>query len=104
MGMTLRVTPERLKAEAASFSELLANIKSGYQDLEQLTMQFPTVWEGEAFDFNREQMNSVMQDAATILKAFDERPKRLLTMAGLYESAEMENAKLSGNLDADVIS
>ena len=104
MGMTIRVTPEKLKSQAAVIAETIRSIEDEYKKAEALALKFPSFWEGAAFERNRQAIGAMLEQAAGVLKELREKPVRLLKMADIYEAAEHENEEASRKLDRDIIS
>ena len=104
MSMTIRVTPEKLKNQAAAIADTIRSIEEEYKKAEALALKFPTYWEGAACEHNRQALSSLEEQAAGVLKELREKPVRLLTMANIYEAAEHENQEAGRKLDRNIIS
>ena len=103
MSVTLRVTPEQLRAQAARINNILTRIDARYSNIGELSLQFPTYWEGEAYSLHRERMRDFLGNAGEIMAELFDRPVRLMTMAGLYSETEKQNEELGASLDSDII-
>lgn len=103
MSITLRVTPEKLKSQAAAVETVITEIANEYKNVETLALKFPSYWEGDAFEYNRQALSGFMEKAEAVLKELKDKPARLLTMADLYEAAEQQNQEAAQQLDKDII-
>ena len=103
MSITIRVTPEELKKNAAELTEEIREIRNQYQTIETLVQKLPASWEGEAGGHHREAFRSYMERVETVLKSCEQKPVQLLTMAGIYEETESKNQEKTGLLSRNVI-
>ena len=103
MSVTIKVTPEKLVSEANALRERITAIKGSYTTIGDLVLKFPSCWEGEACNFNRDSLNRYLSDAKKQAEEILERTERLMRIAGVYSDAEQENQLLTGKLETNVI-
>ena len=103
MSVKIRVTPEVLRNEAAVLQGTLTEIRNSYMTIRNLAAKFPSCWSGEASSLNSAALSKVLDSADSQLKEMDNRTERLLTIAGVYSSAEQANMELSDKLQRDII-
>lgn len=99
--MSLRVTPEALEAKADEFSGVVKEIRSHFEQVLSISSKTRGYWQGEAGTRDRESFASYQDDISFILRRLEEHPEDLLSMAGIYRTAEQaavsKNATLKTN-------
>jgi WXG100 family type VII secretion target len=105
MGVEIKVTTQELKNAAQNLQNISDKVLKLYDQIGEEAQKFPAQWEGEAQEVHRQKLSSVLEDARKAAQELKERPGRLLTIAGVYETSEQQNVdKTSGlNLDENVI-
>ncbi len=103
MSVTIKVTPEKLLSEANALRDKMTVIKGSYSTIGDLALKFPSCWEGEACNFNRDSLNRYLADAKKQAEEILKRTDRLLRIAGVYSAAEQENKQLTGRLETNII-
>lgn len=95
---SFRVTPEILQRKAGEFSAVVKELKSHFDEIEDISSRTRGYWRGEAGDKDREGYASYKDDIAWILRRLNEHPDDLLKMAGLYQKAETSATETSQRL------
>jgi len=104
MSIELKVTPAELKKASGEVSKKIADIKAACRELGETIDKSASYWEGEASNLHREKYNKIKEDIETVISTMEHRPADLLTMAGLYDSAEAANMGLAESLQNSLIS
>lgn len=99
--MILRVTPELLERKAEEFEAVVKEIQGHFDRIESVSAKTKGYWVGDAGDRDRESFVSYQDDISFIVRRLGEHPTDLLSMAGIYRSAEKDvvntNVKLKIN-------
>lgn len=99
--ITLRVTPEALEAKADQFSDVVKDIQIRFERIQSISSKTRGYWQGDAGTRDRESYASHQEDISFILRRLKEHPTDLLSMAGIYRTAEQaavsKNATLKIN-------
>lgn len=99
--MVLRVTPEILERKAEEFQGVVKEIQSHFERIQSVSAKTKGYWQGDAGDRDRESFASYQDDISFIVRRLEEHPTDLLSMAGIYRSAEKDvvstNVKLKVN-------
>lgn len=99
--MILRVTPEVLERKAEEFETVVKEIRSHFDRVQSISVKTKGYWLGDAGDRDRESYGSYQEDIRFIMGRLEEHPADLLSMAGIYRSAEKDvvstNVKLKIN-------
>lgn len=103
MSVTIKVTPEKLLSEANALRDRMTVIKGSYSTIGDLALKFPSCWEGDACNINRDSLNRYLTDAKKQAEEILKRTERLLRIAGVYSDAEQENKELTGRLETNII-
>lgn len=99
--MRLRVTPETLERKAEEFRTVVREIQSHFDRIQSTSLKTKGYWQGDAGNRDRESFASYQDDISFIMRRLEEHPTDLLSMAGIYRSAEADvvstNMKLKTN-------
>lgn len=99
--MTLKVKPEVLKAKAAEVEKDIKLLEKQFNSIQEIVARSKGYWIGTAGDKARKEFDSQKEDTTIVIKRFQEHPKNLLVMAGIYEQSEesvvFENQRLSAD-------
>lgn len=95
---SFRVTPAVLQQKAGEFSGIIKNIKSSFEQIEEISARTKGYWHGEAGEKDREEYASYKDDIAWILGRLEEHPADLLKMAGIYSQTEAKVSDISQKL------
>ena len=101
--IVLRVTPEELRRKADDFSSLVTDIKNHFDAIITTASKTRGYWQGEAGDKDRVGYASYQEDMDFIIRRLKEHPADLLSMAGIYESAENSIRETNAELKTDLI-
>jgi len=103
MGITLRVTPEKLEKKAGEVERYTEQLKTHFDNIQDIVSRTSGYWIGIAGDKARKEFESQKDDVETVIKRFREHPGDLLNMAGVYREAENSAKSQSEALKTDVI-
>ena len=101
--MKLKVTPAELTAAAAEMRAAAGGIRRAMETADSAADSCAGFWQGEAFEKHRteyEKMKEQMRKAAAQLEAL---PDQLLSMAGIYTSAEEGAEGMAGMLRTEIL-
>lgn len=101
--IVLRVTPEVLEQKAEEFSTILDGIRSSFDQILNISSRTKGYWQGEAGDQDRKGYASYEEEVQAVLKRLEEHPADLLSMAGIYRTAEKEAVSTNAALQTDQI-
>lgn len=100
--MTLRVTPEELKAQSNKVSTDIENVKNDIEQLKQIVKNTDAYWLGEAGNHARTNFEAGYPEMDKAVTRLGTYPTRLLQMAGIYEVTEENNDSVASAMAADV--
>ena len=103
MSITLRVTPEALKAKAAEVENDIKKLESHFNSIEDIVSRSTGYWQGIAGDKARTEFYTRKDDTSRVIARFKEHPTDLLNMAELYAVAEKTAEYINQALKTDVI-
>ena len=103
MDITLKVKPEALKAKASEVEAYIKTLESEFDSIQDIISRTKSYWTRLAGDKARSEFLSQKDDTRKIIQRFKEHPPELLTMAGIYEEAERDNAEENRELVTDMI-
>ena len=95
---SFRVTPAVLQQKAGEFSDIVKEIKSLFDQIEEISGGTKGYWHGEAGDKDREGYASYKDDIAWIVGRLEEHPTDLLKIAGIYSGTETKVSVISQQL------
>lgn len=99
--MILRVAPELLEGKAEEFETVIKEIQGHFDRIQSVSVKTKGYWVGDAGNRDRENFASYQEDISFIVRRLKEHPTDLLSMAGIYRSAEKDvvstNVKLKIN-------
>lgn len=103
MSVTLKVTPETLKALAKEYQQHIDNIQTQLNVIDNNVKGTRKYWQGEASNKHMEKYQDVQSDIKKIMNTIKDDPKDLLSIAGLYTEAEDTNINTVSALPSDAI-
>ncbi len=103
-GVTIRVTPERLKTQADEVSRRIIQMKRLFGELERVIGNTRSYWIGEAGNRHRQAYTERKDELETMFTRLEEHPRDLLQISGNYTQAENEIESMVSALETDVIS
>lgn len=103
MSITLKVSPETLKAKASEVEGEIRTLQSHFETIQDIVSRTTGYWVGSGGDKARKEFSSQKESTDLVIKRFREHPTDLLTMAGIYEETERELAEENKQLTTDVI-
>lgn len=103
MNITLKVTPEVLKAKASQVENDIKTLEMHFNGIQDIMAKTCGYWVGAAGDKARTEFNNQKECADRIVKRFREHPVELLIMAGIYEEKERALTSENQRLATDVI-
>ncbi len=103
-GVTIRVTPERLKTQADEVSRRISQMKRLFGELERVIGNTRSYWIGEAGNRHRQAYTERKDELETMFTRLEEHPRDLLQISGNYTQAEAEIEGMVATLETDVIS
>ena len=101
--IVLRVTPEVLEQKADEFTDIIHEIQTHFNKIENIATKMKGYWQGEAGDMGRAGYASYKDDIAFVLGRLQEHPADLLSLAGIYREAERDVASTNAALKTDQI-
>ena len=99
----IKVTTEVLKAKADEVSKKISNMRSYFEEVENVITGTNGYWIGEAGDLHRKLYNDQKDKIEEIFKRLEEHPKDLVAIALNYEDVETRVEELSKALPGDII-
>lgn len=103
MSIVLKVDPEILKAKAEEVSSQIKKVEGTMDDIQKIVANSTGYWIGAAGDKARKSFKNMENEARTVIKRFNEHPKDLLTMAGVYSETERQLTQFNQRLETDII-
>ncbi len=104
MADLINVTPEKLKATAASFQQTGQNVKRTTLDMLQLVKGISgSVWSGEASSSFITKFSGLETDINKMCKMIEEEAQHLTSIAQEYQTAEAQNKQVADTLKNNVI-
>lgn len=103
-GITLKVSPNELKAKANEIQDQIRSFESAWRRIEQIINNSKGYWVGDAGNAHQKQFQQCRNDAERIMRRLYEHPTDLIKMAGLYEESEKKAVEKIQQLSGDVIS
>ena len=101
--MTLKVTPEVLKTKAEEVENDIRALETHFNSIQEIVARSSGYWVGTAGDKARKEFDSQKEDTTTVIKRFQNHPRNLLVMAGVYEQSEQSLTIQNQRLSTDVI-
>lgn len=103
MAVTLKVTPETLKALAKEYQEHIDSIQNQLNLIDNNVKGTRKYWLGDASNKHMEKYMDIQSDIKKTMNTVNKDPKDLLSIAGLYTEAEDTNIKTVSALPTDAI-
>ncbi len=104
MADIIKVSPEKLKATAASMGTIGKSIKNTTgQMLSLVTGISQNVWSGEASSSFIRKFSGLQNDVTKMCKRLDEQSSHLNSIASEYRTAEESNKAAAARLKSNVI-
>ena len=103
MSITLRVTPEALKAKASEVERDIKKLQDHFNSIQDIVSRSAGYWQGMAGDKARTEFYDKKDDTCQVIARFKEHPTDLLGMAELYAVAEKAAEYTNMALKTDVI-
>lgn len=101
---SINVTPEKLKATAASFQQTGRDVKRTTSDMLQLVKGISSsIWSGEASNLFISKFNGLETDINKMCSMIEEEAQHLTIIAQEYLSAEEQNKQVAATLKNNVI-
>ena len=101
--VNLTVEPKQMETKASEITELIAEVKKAFQEIESSIDGTKGYWKGQASDKHYKMFWENKDEIEEVIKRLEEHPRDLLEMAGIYEEAERANVELAQTLQADII-
>lgn len=101
---TIKVSPEKLKETASSFSNEGNKIQSLTNEMLNKASALSSSWEGEAAQAYMTKFKSLETDIQTLIRMVNEHVSDLNQMADAYSAAEKQNESDASALSSGVIS
>jgi len=99
----LKVTPEKLRSTASSFSSSASEVNSITSQMMQLVKALGSSWQGEASSAYLTKFGQLQDDMDKMHRMIQEHVQDLNDMADKYQQAENASADLGNSLEGDVI-
>lgn len=104
MANIIKVSPERLRSAASTFSQTANSIKNVTSQMTQIVTSFSgRVWSGEASNAYKSKYNGLQDDINRLVKMVNDHSQHLTQIAAEYTRAETENTSQANSLSSDVI-
>ena len=100
--ITLRVTPEELKAQSNKVTDDITSIRQDIQKMKDAVENTSSYWLGDAATKQRTLFTDGYADIEKMMTRLDTYPTRLLQMAGIYETSEETNETTASALTPDI--
>lgn len=101
--VSFRVTPEELNSKASQVQQLVNEMRTRFDSLDEKVASSRLFWRGDAADEYREQYSVLTADTERLLAALEQYAVKLNTIAGNYTLAESTIQEELDVLPADVI-
>lgn len=102
-GFQVKVDPGTLRAAAAEVTGLTRTLRDDFDELQNCVRQTARYWTGAAGEQYRREFESEKKETSEILALLGNYSVDLLSMAGIYEAAEGQNAQTTGALPSDIL-
>ena len=86
--MIIKVTPAELKKQADQVKDDINEIERLWEAISDKVEGSKNYWEGDASREHMRIYEDIQDDVEKSIKKLKENPKKLMTMAGIYEEAE----------------
>lgn len=100
---TLKVTPDVLRNTASEVQSLTRALQADFDDLQARVSRTTSYWVGAAGDQYRREFDAKKKDTSEMLTLLGKYPTDLLSMAGIYDTAERTNTQNTGALPSDIL-
>lgn len=101
--ITLKVSPDIMKAKAGEIQSQIGNIKSYWEQISQIMKNSKSYWEGDASNLHQKYKKELEEDMKHIIRRLGEHPQDLLKMADIYKETEQKVMQIAFSLPQDVI-
>ncbi len=101
--LALGVTPESLKSKSTEVSADIDDMNTEIQILISEVQETSQYWLGDAGSAERSKMEENIDALNTLITRLRTYPSRLLTMAGIYETAEDDNIATASATKTDIV-
>lgn len=102
IAITLRVTPEELKAQSNKVTDDISSIRDDIQKMRNAVENSRGYWKGDASDKQYNNFTAGYQTVDQMMTRLDTYPTRLLQMAGIYEVTEEANETTASAMTPDI--
>lgn len=102
-GITLKVSPDQLKAKAQEIQDQISRFESSWKQLYQTAQNTKSYWVGNASTQHQKLLTTYEEDVARIIRRLKEHPEDLMKMAGVYEEGESAAQQIAQSLPVDII-
>jgi len=103
MNGNLRVTPEKLTAEAQNFASSSTAVRNNTTEMLNIVKELQGSWAGEAATAYYNKLNGLNDNMEKIHKMINEHSKDLTEMAQGYSAAEKANAQTASSLKENIV-
>lgn len=100
--VSLRVTPEELRAVAGEITAEVQNIKKFLRNINSKVVDTQSYWRGDANEKHISNYQEMKPNIDAIVGELEVAPSDLLKIAGLYEETEEINVQLAFELPTDI--
>ena len=101
--LALGVTPESLKDKSTQVSSDIDEMNTEIQILISEIQETSPYWLGDAGTAERSKMDENIDALNALIERLRTYPSRLLTMAGIYETAENDNIATASATKTDIV-
>ena len=98
MADLLKVSPQELRNASQAFTTGSTTIKGITDNMLAIANDLKSVWTGEASASYCAKLNDLGSGMTTMNNKINKQAENLMTMAGIYESAENNNVQIAGEL------
>lgn len=102
MSIILKVTEAELVRMAADISTQIAEIEKQFAQIENEISLSQSYWEGDASNVHKRKFEALKSDIAGTMQTLKAQPDKLIRMAGIYRSNEMQAIVASQSLRTDI--
>lgn len=99
--LAIGVDTDQLSSQADVIEGCVNNLRDHINTMGTTFQSMSGHWKGSAYELHAKDFAETLEAAQTILQSLDDYPRKIRTMAGIYEGAEGSNVGLASQLKSE---